>query len=185
MTDISMTRSRTPIMPPKVRYENCPFGRYPFSATSTRGRCGRWAAQTWVHPTRHTGRPHKYLGKPLDSWAAYDEHISHYAATPGGSERSVIIVDIEPMVAQGDAFRLYRHVLCTRDYVVNGTSGVGTKIGSERRSQDKIGAGAKVMKHAKRAGTRAGNSERGMAGVAQHLYGKDEGARRARHKTQG
>ncbi|KZP30867.1 hypothetical protein FIBSPDRAFT_883975 [Athelia psychrophila] len=41
------------------------------------------------------------------------------------------------------------------------------------------------MKHAKRAGTRAGNTKRGMAGVAQHLHGKDEGARRARHKTQG
>lgn len=65
-----------------------------------------------------------YLKETLDSWAAYDEHVSHYAvrlvlvkghmqtsltlsskgpvmqATPGVSERSVIICDIEPMVAQ-------------------------------------------------------------------------------------
>ncbi|KAH9915162.1 2OG-Fe dioxygenase-domain-containing protein [Epithele typhae] len=47
-----------------------------------------------------------YLESPLDTWAAYDEKCSHYAgpvmqeksgAEP--SERSVIICDIEPMVA--------------------------------------------------------------------------------------
>ncbi|TBU25912.1 2OG-Fe dioxygenase-domain-containing protein [Dichomitus squalens] len=47
-----------------------------------------------------------YLESPLDSWAAYDAKCSHYAGPvmqevvgPEPSERSVIICDIEPMVA--------------------------------------------------------------------------------------
>ncbi|EIW58012.1 uncharacterized protein TRAVEDRAFT_49029 [Trametes versicolor FP-101664 SS1] len=47
-----------------------------------------------------------YLESPLDTWAAYDAKCSHYAGPvmqevpgPEPSERSVIICDIEPMVA--------------------------------------------------------------------------------------